>query len=681
MTNDVADRRSVPSTGRFRPELQGLRAFAILLVVIYHVWVGRVSGGVDTFLLISTFLLTLSMVRRIERGQTIRLMAYWAHVFKRLLPAAALTICLILGTGFLLVPANGWNSLWGDAWASLFYVENWRLISESVDYYAAERSGASPYQHFWSLSIQGQVFILWPVIFTAAMLVGRRHGPTAAWRLLLVVFGVILVCSLAWAIVSVQTQQEVAYFDTTARLWEFALGSLLALLLHERQLPRRLGVVAGWVGLIGLATCGVVLDVQGVFPGVATLWPLASAALVISAGDTGSRWGADRLLGHRLAVRAGDLSYGLYLVHWPILVYWSVMTGRDSPGPYSGTAIILLSFLLAWLLTHLVDRPVRNWKWADASAHRSLVVIAASITVVALPLGGWQGAVHLRARQAMLSVSADNPGGTALIPGFEFSGDPEAPVIPDPTLLNMEWVGGVGACSGDDVPVSATLDGMCGYARISDSASREVLVIGNSHAQQYLGVIIPIAENHDWNVRTVLSPGCVLGDAPYEDWNEEFNCISVVEGMIDYAEQVRPDVVMTVGSFVFWDETPDALPAGFEAIVQQLLDDGIDVVAFRDNPRFPTAPPTCVLTHGHDSEECRIPRETTYAVDSPFDPLLDLDRFYAVDLADQFCPDGYCLPQIGNVLVYLDTHHVTRTYMETLEFFVEEQLTEQGFTF
>lgn len=206
------------TAARFRPELQGLRALAILLVVVYHVWVGRVSGGVDTFLLVSTFLMTMGMMRRIESCRPLRLAQYWGHVFRRLLPAAAVTIAATLLVGAFLIPAIGWPQLWPHGWASLLYAENWRLITDAVDYYAPSHLDRSPFQHFWSLSMQGQVFIVWPIVFLVGHRIGKARGAAAARRGLIAAFSTIFVASLVWSVISTNSAQEVAYFDTFARL-------------------------------------------------------------------------------------------------------------------------------------------------------------------------------------------------------------------------------------------------------------------------------------------------------------------------------------------------------------------------------------------------------------------------------------------------------------------------------
>ncbi|WP_165189433.1 acyltransferase family protein, partial [Kocuria carniphila] len=307
----------------YRPEVQGLRAVAVLLVVIYHVFVGRVSGGVDIFLLISAFFMTLSFVRKIEGGRRLDIPRYWLHIFRRLLPLASL---IIVGTLVLLALFYPDTSIRDFRWqglASVFYLQNWELASASVDYYAADHSTASPFQHFWSLSVQGQVFLLWPLIFGFAWWV-RRRTRISSVPVLAVCFGLIFAASIAYSVVTTETQQAFAYFDTRARLWEFALGSLIALAIPYLNPPRIVRIILGWVGIVSMVSVGVLVDVQGAFPGWIALWPLLSAAAIIVAGNTGSPFGFDRFLSWWPVVKLGDAAYALYLVHWPLLITYLV---------------------------------------------------------------------------------------------------------------------------------------------------------------------------------------------------------------------------------------------------------------------------------------------------------------------------------------------------------------------
>ena len=308
----------------FRPEVQGLRAVAVLLVVLYHVFMGRVSGGVDIFLFISAFFMTLSFVRRIGGGRPLGLARYWLHTFKRLLPLATVIILFTLALIWLVFPRTDVAEFRSQGVASILYLENWALAANEVNYYAADHSTASPFQHFWSLSVQGQVFLVWPLIFALAWFVKRRTGRNSI-PVLAVCFGLVFAASLAFSVVTTATQQEFAYFDTRARLWEFALGSLLALAVPYLRVGRGLGVLLGWAGFVSMVLVGILVDVQGAFPGWIALWPLLSAAAIIVAGQTGSPIGFDRFLSWGPIVRLGDAAYALYLVHWPLLISYLVV--------------------------------------------------------------------------------------------------------------------------------------------------------------------------------------------------------------------------------------------------------------------------------------------------------------------------------------------------------------------
>ncbi|GAP55485.1 putative peptidoglycan O-acetyltransferase YrhL, partial [Arthrobacter sp. Hiyo6] len=358
----------------YRPEVQGLRALAVLMVVTYHVWLGRVSGGVDIFLLISAFLLTLSFMRKVESGKPLRLISHWLHLFKRLLPAAVVVILGVLVGTWAILPQSRWPDVLEQAWASLLYRQNWLLADSAVDYYAQDHSGASPLQHFWSLSIQGQVFILWPLVFAGAALLRKavRRWTSISYRqLATLAFGAIFVASFIYSVDRTATNQAYAYFDTRARLWEFALGSLLALALPYLKPGKILRVVLGWAGVAAMISCGLLLTVDRSFPGFVALWPTLAAAAIIVAGQSGSRFGADRLLTWKPLVALGDNSYALYLWHWPLLVLALAGAGIAAPSLGQGLGIVAISVVLAVLTTRYVEKPLREWHWPQRGVWRT----------------------------------------------------------------------------------------------------------------------------------------------------------------------------------------------------------------------------------------------------------------------------------------------------------------------
>ncbi len=305
-----------------RPELQGLRAVAVALVVVYHVWFGRVSGGVDVFFVISGFLLTGQLARAAGRGP-LELGRRWSRTLVRLLPCAVVVLVATVVAGTLLLPEGRWPQTLREVVAAALFLENWRLAADAVDY-AARSTMSSPVQHFWSLSIQGQFFLVWPLLVALVALAARGDAARVRAHLTVATLGV-FAASLTFSVVLTATNQPLAYFHSLTRLWEFALGGLLALTIDTVRLARRTRVHLGWIGLVGLLACGAVLRVGAVFPGIAALWPTGCAVLVLLAGDTGARCGADRLLTSRPLRYVGDLSYPLYLWHWPVLVFCLVL--------------------------------------------------------------------------------------------------------------------------------------------------------------------------------------------------------------------------------------------------------------------------------------------------------------------------------------------------------------------
>ncbi|MBM6403286.1 acyltransferase family protein [Phycicoccus sp. CSK15P-2] len=287
-----------------RDDIEGLRALAVLLVVTYHVWLGRVSGGVDVFLFLSAFFLTGGLVRRLEREERVDLRRYWLRIFQRLLPAAAVVVAATVVAVWLLLPATRWRAVLVDAAGSTAYVENWVLAQRAVDYYAADKGAASPLQHMWSLSVQGQVFLLWPVLLVLlAVLARRTRVPVRA--AVGAGLGAVAAASFWYAVATVGTRQSFAYFDTGARLWEFALGGLLALVVTRVRVSAVVAVPLGWAGVAGLLSCGLLLDVTRSFPGLPALWPLAAAAAVVLTGTAPSRWGVGRVLSAARSMPSG----------------------------------------------------------------------------------------------------------------------------------------------------------------------------------------------------------------------------------------------------------------------------------------------------------------------------------------------------------------------------------------
>ena len=664
----------VPAKKVYRPEVQGLRALAVLMVVTYHIWFGRVSGGVDIFLLISAFLLTFSFIRKVESGRPLDLARYWLHLFKRLLPAVVVVLLSVLAVTAVLVPRSRWTEILTQAWSSLLYFQNWVLAANSVDYYEADQSIASPLQHFWSLSVQGQVFILWPLLFALAALIARATKVRFR-RVVLLVFGTVFVLSLAFSVYETYTNQVHAYFDTRTRLWEFAFGTLLVLALPYLKLPRPVRVAAGWIGLAAMLSGGFVLDVQGEFPGYVALWPLVAAALVIVAGQTGSPIGADRLLSWKPLIRLGDMSYALYLWHWPVLIIFLIWRDREEVGPVGGTAIILLSLVLAYLTTRFVERPLRSMQWAEAKKRRAALIIAVCLALVAVPLAGWQQMLKVQNDRLLANIDVNNPGAAVLDPEFIYHGEEDVDLAPLYERAGSDYANLGSPCTGEYASEAAELQGIGCTEYVSSPNPDKVLVaVGNSHVQQWLPALAPIAEARNWTLIGLVRGGCQFVE--YSD-GISTECNERNAQALEYILDLQPDAVVTTATYSIADYPHELLPGGFATMARTVMENGIDVVGIRDNPRHGIDMALCPEDFGIDSAECNPPYESVRAPDSPLDVMGTIvPGMKLLDVDDLVCPDGVCRAVIGNVRVYLDENHLSATYSRTMSPGLETRLLE-----
>lgn len=664
----------VKAKAGYRPEVQGLRALAVLMVVTYHVWLGRVSGGVDIFLLISAFLLTLSFVRKVESGKPLRLVSHWLHLFKRLIPAAVVVILGVLAGTWLVIPQSRWPDVLNEAWASLLYRQNWLLAETAVDYYAQDHAGASPLQHFWSLSIQGQVFILWPLIFAGAALVWRilQRRRNVSYRLVLMVaFSGIFIASLIFSVDQTATNQAYAYFDTRTRLWEFALGSLLALSLPYLKPGKALRVVLGWAGLAAMISCGLVLTVDRSFPGFIALWPTLAAAAIIVAGQSGSRYGVDRILSSKALVALGDNSYAMYLWHWPVLVLALAGTGVVAPNLVQGLAIVAASVVLAVLTTRFVEKPLREWHWPQLRAWRTAVVIVACGALLAGPVAVWQTRLTADEAAAAAQPRELTPGAAALAPENAGKPTPEATVIPAPAAMKNEWADIDGLCTDGNVPSDPLLSGCLQNSR-PDKVKKRIVVLGDSHAQQYMAALGPIAREHGWEVVTLLKGNCRFGaESPERD----ADCNAFNKASAAYVMEHKPDAVFTVATLTHKEAPFETEVPGYLDGVRPFTDAGMDVVGIRDNPRFNINMPECAQKYGAEAAECNPPLGESLAESSPLDAYKGrVDGLHLMDMSDFICADGICPAVVGNVYVYKDDNHLTKTYVQSMIPMFEKRL-------
>jgi peptidoglycan/LPS O-acetylase OafA/YrhL len=623
------------------------------------VWFGRVSGGVDVFFVVSGFLLTGQLARAADRGP-LALGRRWSRTLVRLLPCAVVVLVATVAAGMLLLPEGRWQQTLHEVVAAAMFLENWQLAADAVDY-AARSNMSSPVQHFWSLSIQGQFFLVWPLLVALVALAARGDAARVRAHLTVAILGV-FAASLTFSVVLTATNQPLAYFHSLTRLWEFALGGLLALTIDGVRLARRTRVQMGWIGLVGLLACGAVLRVGNVFPGIAALWPTGCAVLVLLAGVTGARYGVDRLLTARPLRYVGDLSYPLYLWHWPVLVFCLVLTGRDRLDLVTGAGVVALSTVLAVLTHHLVEKPVPA---LPGGGYRLAV---AGLATVFLAAGLWQVEAIKRAQGDGEVGDIRYPGALALAVG-----EPEpAPLLPPPVSVYDDWVR---IENWDCVPMTRFPMDAC--TQPVEAPQRRIVVVGDSHTQQLAGALVPIANRHGWQLTVIARGACPFSTAS-EVVADEPDCLAWGEAAMAEIADLQPDAVVTLASRDVRPGLTEQTPPGFVARWQQLAQLGIPVLAIRDNPRFDRSMPDCVQSSwvqrpgGEDAPPCGVDRAAVYAAEPPWTHVPDVPanvRF--LDIADRVCGPAFCQAVIGNVLVYLDDNHLTASYSTSMAPLVE----------
>ncbi|WP_313812770.1 acyltransferase family protein [Glutamicibacter sp.] len=682
MTTTIAPPQQTEKKSGFRSDLQGLRALAVLLVMIYHIWFSRVSGGVDIFLMLSAFFLTASTAKRISRGQRPKVLSAWAHRFSRLVPQAAVVIMTIIAASWIFLPSNRWPALIDQSFASLLYRQNWYLAANQVNYYNFDHSSASPLQHFWSLSVQGQIFIIWPLILAFCALV---------WKLFLsrinfawvagAAFTLIFASSLSYSISITASNQQVAYFHTGARLWEFALGSLVALAMPWfATLPERLRRIGGWAGLVTIVTCGALLDVQGQFPGYMALVPTLGAALIIAAPAPRSWSNPSGVLSLPVLTKLGDLSYGMYLWHWPLLVFFLALSGTEQAGFFAGTVLIIVSIALAWCTTHGVEKPLSKWQstldFGGMAVGRQAQFVAGTLVLVigigaaSVPALAWEGKVEQRRTVAATQSADENPG--AMAPK-DWDPSPAALTLPLATDLDSEWQTPGESCAGDNEPNDERII-FCAQGGDFTPGKPVLVMLGDSHVQHWSDAASKMMEEARGSWILVHHPGCRYGSTEAREVQE---CADFQDAAREYVKSLAPTWVMATGSMTTASYDEDLRSPGeqehlvdnFDAAIQPFLDAGSKIIAVRDTPRYEYSIPECADSKKLAAGQCdREASERLNAV-NPVDTWLQSkhygDKVVSLDLTELLCPDGTCKAVIGNVLTYLDDSHLSKTFVDS----------------
>ena len=663
----------------FRPDIEGLRGIAVAAVLLYHGAKAVAPGGyagVDVFFVISGFLITGMLTGEMSAGRSISLVGFYSRRAKRLLPLVAVVLaCIAVVSGLLLSPLRQ-ERVAGGVVAAGLYVINWQLASRSVDYSAATMH-ASPVQHFWSLSVEEQFYIVWPAMLLAATWWWRRRGKNVIPPLTMAVCAV----AIASFLINLHVTHEeaaAAYFSTPARGWELALGGLLALAGRSRlRIRPGPAFVLGAAGLGAIVSSLWLLDDSTPFPGTAALLPVLGSAAVIAAGFTRRASLPTRLLALRPLRHVGRISYAWYLWHWPFIVFAVARWGRLSP--IEGMIVIAISYLPTVATHRLVERPLHHSKTLSARPRLSLALggaltscavlagLALFVTVPRIPVAS---GTTIQGAAALHLAGAEQPAADALAPPPDKAYDDRGEMFKDGCLVPPK---------GDRSP-------SCIYG--DRTSGTTVVLFGDSHAIQYSPALNVLSRRHGWRLVGLAKAGCTpaLAGSYESGFKRRYSeCDTWRRRALSRISHEHPAmvVVSSLATYrVFKDgrlldraASAPLLEAAYEKTLRRLRSIGAEVVVIRDGPHPGRDVPDCVSRFLHDLLRCATDRSA--ALDYP--PVdaraaRSVPEVRLVNPVPELCTRRICPAVIGNVLVYRNTTHLTATYVRTMAGWLDHKL-------
>jgi peptidoglycan/LPS O-acetylase OafA/YrhL len=629
-----------------RPDIEGLRAISILAVALYHAQVGGMAGGfvgVDIFFVISGFLITGFLLEEATTTGRIDLLRFWARRARRLLPNALIVLVAILVIGAVILPRYLHKTLINDVASAVLYIANFRFAAQAVEYFRPAGAGPSLALHFWSLSIEEQFYLGWPLLLLGVALAFPRRIVVAAMSVLVFVW----VASLATGLMMVGHNQPVAFFHTAARCWQLATGGLLAVTWPLIvTLPPRLRSLTTWAGLAGIGLSIGLFDDEMIYPGAWALLPTLSVAAVIAGGQ------AHGVLGWRPLQWLGARSYSWYLWHWPVLLLAKALFPTQ-------TLVAVLSLPLSLGIAATVyayfEDPIRRGDRLIMSPKAFIGISAAAAAVVVLA-----GALFGFVSQRVLPPPTDMA--SRLASAGEHTGRRDLKKSCSRGLL------GLGARD-------------CVYGA-ADGKHRAVL-FGDSHADQWLEPLALAAEASGWRLDTKIKVGCPPTDihtwsakrnAPFPEcdtWRAEV--IRALSG------PMKPDLVFVsswtaytkaldrTGRLLNRSETDEAWRTGFSTVLQRLMSAGVKVLVIRDTPPPRKDFASCLIRGG--GPECSAHRIEALASDPPEVAVATRLGVGILDFTDQICGHTVCPVLKDGILVYRDHNHITGAFART---FVKE---------
>ncbi len=695
------------ASGRgFRADIQGLRALAVLLVVLDHLLPGRLSGGfvgVDVFFVVSGFLITSLLLKEGRRERRISLAGFYARRARRIIPAAAVVTVATVAVSLLTLPLLRVQTILTDAVWATFFAANVRMAEVGTDYFA-QGQPPSPLRHYWSLAVEEQFYLVWPALLVLLLVLLRRRGEADLdrrfRRAAAALIGVAVVVSVAWSLWATYESPTTAYYSSFTRAHELGIGAACALLPRATALTPRAHQLLAGLGLAAVAVAAGTYSVATSFPGGWALLPVLGTAALIVAGGHERETAVGRLLSTGPAVVVGDWSYSIYLWHWPVIVLLRSNLGPERFGTLPvQLATLALVLLLSWASFRWIENPFRRGTWRRTG--RSLLIYPVSIATVLVAVVASNQVVRYR-----LGEFSDEPAITtadyrgrgqhlgddpyvALVRASALAAEQGRAVPSDltPGLLDLrEQTASLGDC---DYRTGTTE--LCPIG--SPGADRRIVVLGDSHARAVSPAFERIGADLGYEVYVLVYSGCSATALTQVErttgraWEE---CEDFKDWALGTIGELRPDLTVVstaVGRF----EDPetgeavsgsdghgrylDVLDGGWRELLATLQESSDRVAVFGGTPKLPRETGVCLSRGDPDLGDCAFP-PGPYA-EREAQTSFRAARAVGADVVDAerwFCAEGVCPAVVGDYLTMRDSEHVTPQYARWLATPIAEAL-------
>ena len=608
-------------------QIQGLRAIAALLVTIFHARL--MPGGfigVDIFYVISGYLITGLILREIDKTGGLDLNEFYQRRIKRLLPTSVFVLFITAMVGLFVLPQITRDVLGRDLFAAAAYVSNYLFAWWENDYQNLNAT-PSPFIHYWSLAVEEQFYVVWPIF----ILFLSRYGK----RAILNGVAIVTALSLLLSVYLTQAAPIWAFYSLPTRAWELGVGALL-LFIPDKYLRNR---YFPWIGALGLAIATLQFDESTAFPGINALLPVAATAILIGTIPIWPRFFND-LSNNRLMQWLGAISYPLYLWHWPALVLPSSALGRPLR-IRERIFCIILTIVLAHLTSKFVEQPLRHRKFPA----KKIYGFFATTTIVSLLAG---------------AVIASTASSVINVKGTNYSFDLKQ-VVAKPAVYG----------DGCHVNYGETESGDCTYGEIGSPV--KIILYGDSHAAQWFPTLEKLAREKGFELTSLTKSACSSVDSPRSNQGAYKNseCEKWRENSIKRIQKMKPDAVI-VSSFQYFTE-----PGGYSSRAQwwnegqrRLLADlqgsSANLIYISDTPHPLRDIPNCLASKSFES--CNTTEKT---------PNLIINGFKKINPTPWLCTD-ICPAIKDGYVVYRDGSHISVEAAVALSPLLENALRDKG---